>query len=305
MKYYYIIFGSSSEFMRASYRDIDDFDGAAYYYTNLATDNKILNTLFRLHNSRKINRIVNLPQKRIWFKALTPNLNVSLPICFLFFAGGTRFTAIKDGYVEYLRRKFPESKMVIFYQDLVSLPRGISIHTVKKHFDVILSFDHDDCKKYDLQYYPLVYSTSKITDISIKNDVYFIGKAKDRLQDIIETYEVLHNKGLKCDFNIVGVSTENQQYSNEINYCPPMSYSENGIGYTLRTGEAIANDRLLITNNTEVRNAPFFDENRILTFDAPENIDARKIKETQTPVNYNYKDVLSPINLLKFLDDML
>ena len=308
--------------MRASYRDINDFEGADYYYKNLATDNVIVNALFRLHNSRKINRIINMPYKRIWFNALTPKINVSHPICFIFFAGGTRFTAIKEGYVEYLRNRYPGCKMAIFYQDLVSLQRGISIDTVKTHFDIVLSFDHDDCKQYNLQYYPLVYSSSDVKEVSIQNDVYFVGKAKDRLKEIIHAYEVLCKKGLKCDFNIIGVLPEQRQYSNEINYCDPIPYSDNirhikgakaileimqqnGKGYTLRTCEAIANDRMLITNNSEVRNAPFYDAKRVITFDCPEAIDQNQIKDTQIPVDYHYKEVLSPINLLNYLDSNL
>lgn len=322
MKYYYVIFGSSSEFMRASYRDINDYEGAEYYFKNLATDNAIINVMFRVHNSKKINRVIDLPHKQIWFGALTPEISTCLPICFLFFAGGTRFSAIKDGYVEYLREKYPGCKTVIFYQDLVSLPRGINIDTIKKHFDMVLSFDHDDCKKYNLHYYPLVYSSSESHGISVVNDVFFVGKAKDRLKDIIYTYEILRDKGLKCDFNIVGVSPEHQQYKNEINYCDPMPYSENirhiksakaileimqqnGKGFTLRTCEAIANDRMLITNNSEVRNAPFYNEQRVITFDCPENINQNQIKLAQIPVDYHYKEVLSPINLLKHLDNML
>ena len=322
MHYQFVIFGSSSEFMRAAYADIDTYDGATYLYKNLETESKVKKALFRFHNSKKINSIMNLPYKSVWFNDLTPELNKHDYICFLFFAGGTRFNAIKDGYIEYLRDNYPNGRIVCFYQDLVSLKRNVSVQEIKEKCDLVLSFDQNDCYKYGLTYYPLVYSSSNIDVTDISNDVYFVGKAKDRLEDILDAYSFLRDSGLKCDFNIVGVDLREQKYPNEINYCEPMSYADNikhilssksileimqqtGTGYTLRTCEAIANDRLLITNNAEVQQAPFYDPKLIITFDRPSKIDVGVVRNANIPVDYRYKQELSPIRLLQFIDSQL
>lgn len=322
MRYYYVIFGSSSEFMRASYADISKCDSAQYLYKNLATDGILSNFFYRVHNNQLINSFIYLPGKSVWFKKLTPSIYSDKSICFLFFAGGTRFNAIRDGYIEFLREHFPYSKMVCFYQDLVSIKRPVGIETIKDKFDLVLSFDQNDCRDFDLIYYPLVYSSSSFTRTSITNDVYFVGKAKDRLPEILNTYRYLKESGLKCDFNIIGVDLKDQKYADEIHYCEPLKYSENikhilsskamleimqqnGAGYTLRTCEAIANDRMLITNNSEVGSAPFYDPSRIITFDDPEDIDVELIRKTIVPVNYGYKENLSPIRLLEFIDQKL
>ena len=59
------------------------------------------------------------------------------------------------------------------------------------------------------------------------SDVYFLGKAKDRYDKIIAVYKKCREAGLRCDFHIVGVEPEKQQYKGEIEYNRPMSYYEN------------------------------------------------------------------------------
>lgn len=60
---------------------------------------------------------------------------------------------------------------------------------------------------YGWVYYPLVYSEVHIEDNNDipESDVYFVGKAKDRLSEIISFFEKCDAAGLKCDFHIVGV----------------------------------------------------------------------------------------------------
>ena len=56
-------------------------------------------------------------------------------------------------------------------------------------------------------YYPLVYSEVHVEDDNDipESDVYFVGKAKDRLSEIISFFEKCDAAGLKCDFHLVDV----------------------------------------------------------------------------------------------------
>jgi len=219
----------------------------------------------------------------------------------------------------YLKSKYQNSKYVCFYQDKIFDLDFFS--KVKQSFDIILSFDQKDAEKYQLLYYPLVYSLFDVPeDENIKqSDIYFVGKAKNRFKDIISVYEKLRSAGLKCDFHIVGVAPKDRKYANEIDYCIQMPYIENlkrikktkclleimqvgGHGYTLRTCEAIMYDKKIITNNPEIEKAPFYSSECIQTFKSVQQIDPNFIFKEPISVDYNYKEELSPVHLLEFID---
>lgn len=320
MIYNYVIFGASEDLYRISYKDINDLTNAYYLYKHIDSDSRLLTDLYRLHTTSRINKIINLPMQKLWnsviFRHTFPE---NKPICFIFFGGKDKI--IKNGLVEYLKDKYPNSKFVYFYQDLVSRPREFSISEIESKFDLLLSFDQEDAKKYGLLYYPLVYSPCDVPeDKSIKeSDIYFIGKAKNRLGDIVSAYEKLRSANLRCDFHITGVAPNDQKYADEIDYCVQMPYIENlkrikatkclleimqlgGHGYTLRTCEAIMYDKKMITNNPEIEKAPFYSPECIQPFRNVQEIDTDFILHEPLSVDYNYKEKLSPVHLLEFID---
>jgi len=320
MKYNYVIFGASQDFYKISYNDINNLSNAYYSYRNIDSDSRILSDLYRLHTTPRINRIINLPMQKLWNCMIFRHTFLEdKPLCFIFFSGKDKM--IKNGFVEYLKDKYLNSKFVYFYQDLVSLPRELSVSQIESKFDMLLSFDQKDAEKYGLFYYPLVYSPFDVPeDENIKqSDIYFVGKAKNRLKDIISVYEKLRSAGLKCDFHIVGVAPKDRKYANEIDYCIQMPYIENlkrikktkclleimqigGHGYTLRTCEAIMYDKKIITNNPEIEKAPFYSSECIQTFKSVQQIDPNFIFREPISVDYNYKEELSPVHLLEFID---
>lgn len=187
--------------------------------------------------------------------------------------------------------------------------------------DIALSFDHADAEKYGMDYYPLVYSPCDMgEDDSIpESDVYFVGKAKDRLPAILAAYEKLRDAGLRCDFYLTGVAPEDQKYADEITYGTQMSYKENlrhvkktrclleimqggGHGYTLRACEAIMYDKKMLTNNPEIEHAPFYKPELISVFRDARDIDTEFVKREPYAVDYGWKEQLSPLRLLEYID---
>lgn len=321
MKYNYVILGSEADFYIASYADVFNCSYAKYLWRRIDTDSSIITFLYRVYMSPTMNKFIKLPMKSMWnrwvFRGKFDNDN---PICFLFFAGRDR--EINNGAICYLRNKYKNCKMVLFYQDIVKKSALPQIEKIRNQFDLILSFDQIDVKKYNLLYYPLVYSKIDIKKSDIpKSDIYFVGKAKDRLEDIREVYSRLKDLGLKCDFHITEVSPEDVR-EDGIVYNMPVSYAENlqrikaskcileimqkgGHGYTLRYCEAIMYDKKIITNNPEIKEAPFYSEQRIQVFENPQEITDKFVMEGEEKVDYGYKDKLSPKRLLDFLDNKL
>lgn len=322
MKYNYVFFGSMADFLRISYEDLNKVDFAKYLYRRIDTDNPVLTKLYQLHTSPVTNRLFRLPGQGVWNRmAFRGKFNDNKPLCFLF-SPSSRW--LNDRFINYLHKKYPDCKVGVYFGDLVqySYPHGFD--DLKEKMDICLSFDHSDAKKYGMHCYTLPYSYYDIPedDSIAESDVYFVGKAKDRLDKILTAYEKFRDAGLKCEFYITGVEPENQKYADEIHYCGQMSYIENlkhiratkalleimqqgGHGYTLRACEAIMHDKKMITDNPEIKDAPFYSPERISVFKDTEEIDADFVLKEPIKADYQYKEELSPLKMLEFIDKNL
>lgn len=323
LNHYFVIFGQPYDYFRFAYRDLTGNKNGEYCYKPIKSNSGFLNRIFSAHTSEKVNSRIRLPFKRVWFKKMSYFKTTNTPYCFIFYFGTRWFNAIKYGYLLYLKKKYPNSVFVFYYGDLVSTHEDeYSVEIIKKEFDLVMSFDLGDCEKYGLIYQPLVYSTIEKTSDSVPaNDVYFVGRAKDRLESIVDAYVELKNKGLKCDFHIVGAKTDERILEDEIDYCGQMPYEENikhiknckaileimqknGRGFTLRCCEAIAFGKILITNNEEIINTPFYNPERVLLFDEKTSFDISPIRNSDGFVNYNYSD-LSPLKMFEKIEVLL
>lgn len=324
MNYKYVVGGSTSDFYVVSNKDLENLKDVKYIVGNIEFKNKFTRFLYRFHHSMKLNKIINLPFKSLWNKYYLNNeFDKNDKICFL--VNSSVLKLQKSGMLTYLRQQYKNCKIVLFFTDLFEYEnRFYSIDEIKSLFDLVLSFDQGDCEKYGFTYYPLVYSFTEVEDNpNIKeSDVYFVGKAKDRYDEIISAYEKFKNAGLVCDFNIVNAKKQDRKYDGEINYISQMDYKTNlehikktrcmleimqggGRGYTLRYCEAIAHDRRLITNNPEIKYAPFYNEKLISVFEKIDDIDVDFVKNGEKDVDYHFKDELSPKKLLLFIDKIL
>lgn len=320
MEYKFLIGGSNNDYYIVSYRDIMQMDNVTYCREFLQSDSKLLKWIYTHHFGVGMNRFVELPFKSVWNRFYLKNsFSHEDQLCILLFANYLQLE--RFGLVEFLRKRYPNARIVCFYQDIAATVKAFPPEKAKSEFDLVLSFDQRDCDQYGWVYYPLVYSMPEISDDpSIeKSDVYFVGKAKNRLNDIYGAYERLTAAGLKCDFHITGVSEQDRKYTDSIVYRDVMPYEENlkrinktrcmleimqkgGHGYTLRYCEAIAQGKCLITNNPEIANAPFYSPERISVFGDVDAIDLQFVVNSPWKVDYNYIDKLSPVHLLEFLE---
>lgn len=323
MKYNYVIFGSDEQMYRISYYDLESVPYARYLWKPIDTDNVLLINLYRLHSSPIINKYIKLPGKSIWDKwQFRGKFDNDRPICFVFFA--SRKKILNTKFLKYLKRTYHNCKLVIFFQDLVAQSLKDKFDEIADMFDLKLSFDQADAKKYEMIYHPLVYSKIEIPiDTYIEPcNVYFLGKAKNRLSEILNAYKVLNKAGLKCDFYISGVAPAHQIKYDNVHYIDSMTYidnlrhvlsadylleimQKNGHGFTIRYCEAIMYGKRMITNNPEIHKAPFYSSDKIITF--KNNLD-ECVSQIICPcddIEYGYKENLSPIKLLDFIDDVL
>lgn len=321
MKYNYVFFQLSYDYYRIAYCDLTKYEGVEYIDQYPKYGGELIRMLCKIHRSPILNRFVYLPLKRVWnpffFKN---NFADKKPICFLFSAG---CAYLKDyGFVDYLKKKYPSAKFVCFYQDIVESVKSSKIEDIKRVFDLVLSYDPDDSKKYDLVFHNTVFSDYTITGPNNvnKSDVYFVGAAKNRLQQILDVYKKLKDFSLTCDFNIIGVPKQDQVEGEGLHYIDGMSYVENlkhviktrvvlevmqkrATGASLRLWECINYDKIFLTNNEFAPYFSCYDASNMHQISEIENIK----QWISTPCCYSegQKESIRPIKLLEFIEEKL
>lgn len=321
--YKFIIAGNGGGLYDYVYRDVNDLPYAAYDH-GLAL-NPLCKALMRVHLSSRINRIVPLPFRGVWGalwvrqwgkKLEAMHLSDRTP-CFILFADMIPFE--RFGLSRTIRKTFPQAKIVYFYQDLVALDRNKLDLIRKKTADLIFSFDCGDAEKYRLLVHNFPYSKwrEKLQGGTPEYDVCFIGKAKDRLPQILEAYRYFTAQGLRCSFSITGVPAEQQQYAGQICYCDGMPYSAyldkisrakcileimqgGGSGNTLRINEAVEFNKILITDNAHIRSNTLYDSRYMFSYGKIQEINCDTLRRIQD-VRYENREQMS---VETFLEDV-
>lgn len=333
MKYNYVIFSSSWDLYQQSYSDLKTVNYAQYISDPSKNINKGLDKwIYKFLRNPHVYYRIKFPWPEHWYPYYYKDdfrdsgcLGENLVFVF------TRGWLVDEfmNYPSYLKEKYPKAKFVLFLQDLFKMVKGkdraANIDKVRNDFDLILSFDQNDCQEYGFTYHPLVFSSyhGTIEDMP-SSDVYFLGKAKNRLTEIINCFERLWEYNVDTDIWLVGVKSENQVYKDRIHYVSSMPYLDNlqhvlhcnceleimqagGFGYTQRMCEAISLDKKILTNNPTVHKAPFYNPDYIFQIGNPSDITkdmCDKIKKKEI-VDYHYKEKLSPIELLEFIENKL
>lgn len=323
IKYNYVFYLENTSYIAACINDIKNRDNTIIRFSIYNSESRFLNLIYKIHHSQRINRFINIPLKKVWYRLCTSfcfrNDN---PICFIFDARWLQYDYVVD-YVKYLKSNYNKSKIICYYIDLVKNYNKLAQpDNVKIYADEVLAYDLQDSKKYSLIYRPTFYSKIDVQESNlIDSDIFFVGYAKDRLDTIISIYEKCSSMGLVCDFHIIGVEKEKQLYPEKIHYNQYLNYSDclahishtkcvlevmqtGAVGYTLRLWEAIAYDKVLMTNNKSILESDFYVPGKIIFTDnltISESI--AEASEISYPENIKYK--ISPDAFLSFIDDLL
>lgn len=282
---------------------------------------RLLQKLFFLHWSNKINSKIKLPFKRLWFKKICKqNFNNDKP-CVYCFNGGKYLSEAPELY-DYIKKMNPDNKVAVYMMDLCSKE---SIDELRPCSDAIVTYDDGEAKKHGIYCFnDIIYGA--ITDVTepetFDSDVYFLGFAKDRLERIHRTYRTLSDAGLRCNFIVCGTKAEDRIEGEGLHYQNPIPYAENldnvkksrcilelmqggSDAPTLRTQEAITYKRKLLTDHTSVLGLPYYNDSFMSVFRKPEEIDT---EFATAPIDYSAFEStydLSPEKLISFLEKIL
>lgn len=227
-------------------------------------------------------------------------------------------------FIRYLKNTYPGCKVVMALRDLVKTKWFYNELYQSRLVDHWMSYDEGDCKMYNMTHFSEFESKIDVdTSSTIKHsDVFFTGRAKQRLPQLIECYDHLTSLGLKCLFIILDapeaqkVEREGVIYTNTyMTYRKMLEYSirskclldvnqEGALGFTSRFLEAIIYNKLLLTNSVGVSNHPLYDKRFICEFKNIKEVQASFFEE-KDEVKYNYHGEFSPIFFLKTIDNSL
>jgi len=333
MNYNYVFILPEQEDLVIRYSDLNNtnYTKSVTHAPDYLIENGKLPYLHRIHMSARINKIVNLPFKNIWnrYRFFDYRKKISFnndnPICFIIYA--RYFCHIKGDYefIQHLRIKYDKCKIVLHYTDLLS-SYSFNVKTAMQYFDVIISFDKKEASNnnffhYDEQFFS-VYDVEKNL-ILPQSDVVFIGKAKNRLNKIINIFELLCENNINCNFHITEVPISERKYTDKISYhSSPISYYEilqyvisskcileilqdGGCSHTARVSEAIYYGKKILSNCQELITKPYYNPEYISMFLNPEDIDVEFLKNDKCVVDYNYKQNLSPLHFIDFVENCL
>lgn len=225
-------------------------------------------------------------------------------VCFIFYA--RVYELYGDDLVYLLRAKYPESKLICYYGDLVQ--RHIfKLGEASAAFDYLFTFDSMEAEKYRIKFLQEPLGNVDTAPREIKYDVVFVGEAKDRLELVMNIYERLKARGFSCKFHIRSVPEEKRIHSDSIVY-RGMPYAElleldkqsrcvleimQGAGAyspTTRWAEAMLLHKYLLTNCPALSNST---DPQVIYFRDPADIDFDQIRQPMPETDFDWADYFS------------
>ncbi len=280
-----------------------------------------LRLIFALHTSEQIAKYFKLPFQRFWYPFyFKSNFPQNRPLCFIIIS-----RSLPLDYLYYLKQKFPDCKIVHMHRDFLSVGKEMRPDLYfNSIFDLEMTYDEAEAKQHNIPHFDEFESAIEIKrENHFESDVFFAGKAKDRLPLLLNAYNQLTKAGLKVFFYLTQVPNDKRIELPGIVYSDSfMSYKEmlyhsvntrcmleitqnNQQGYTSRFLEAVIYGKKLITSSRYVKNSKFYDSNKILVVEDMNNINIDFIIEGNGFVDYGYNNEFSPLNMINRVEEEL
>ena len=288
--------------------DLRTSERALLRYCVLRPINSVfLKYLRHIHFSQKINRIIDLPYKYLWYDyhdvpSLVSEIQSILVIDL----------ALEDPYLldvlKKCRKKKTKMKISLFYLNAIGSSETESRKDFKKAienastfvFDEKYTFDKGDSKTFGMRYLGFNYYSKH----NIKNnynpqyDIYYIGRSTIDRNDLLNAvYNMLISKNCIFDFHLKPQKRETVRLpgvkyieSKMLSYtkiledlqnskCILEILRENQKGPSLRYFEAVCYNKKLLTTNPEIVNFPYYDSRYMRYFSNPDDIDVEWLKD--------------------------
>lgn len=276
--------------------------------------------LLKWHNAWPINKHFELPLKGYWFRKYLKAIPEDIRYILM---GESFHLSYSKSFLRRIKKHFPDVKLCFVFSNPVS---GYNIEKIKAmhaFYDIIITFAKDDAEKYDFQFCDVL--PYRLPDpeknVELESDIFYVGKEKGRLDQIISFYERAVSLGLKCKFYIVGVPEEKQLFADDIIYNHPIAYNEvlhhvqrtkcvfellqEGCSYiSIKTYEALHYHKKLITNNANIDKTYLYNDQYIRIVKKSDDIDRSFITQEISDEVFNTSFLIESFDpLISYLDD--
>lgn len=300
------------------FRDIENRDDVMIQYREKKKLGPILDTIGKIYCTRRINKIIRLPYRSIWYSKV-PNYDIS----------EVKTILVMDGVLECMNTselKMYKRKGKRVYLYMIDSFDSFSpvLSTVRKiilsnYWDRIYTFDKADSDKYGFIYWGFnYYSKNKEISLSkITNDIYYTGGIKGERYEMIKTlYDFFQRNNVSCNFDIALCGNKEKKSDSRLTYrkhwisyenvlrmvlssnCILEVMQKNQSGPSLRYFEAVVYNKKLLTNNSNIVNFPFYDSRWMKIFKNIEDIDVDWILKDER-IDYKYNNEFSPVHLVE------
>lgn len=290
MDFNMIIFPLHHLYMDAVLADLIERD---HVFFERPIKNSFFNKMRYLHTSLSANKHFRLPFQSFWYKTFIPcRYDCNSNYAFLFFQGNP--LAYDRHFLHYIQSKFPKSKLIFAWNNIVLDATVQYVDYVNKEYDLIYTFDRNDHLRYGWHLHEATFGDVTKWNLpkAEPSDIFFVGKGKDRLHMIHDIYDKFTSQGYKADFHVVNVKPEDQ-IREGIVYNKPMSYidvlghsastkiilevvQEGQVGTTLRTSESVIFRKKLLTNNKGITDTYLY-SSHVSLFNRVEDINVEEI----------------------------
>lgn len=215
-------------------------------------------------------------------------------------------------FLTLLKEKHPNVKLKFWYWNSLlywekkceTQEKYIEVkHTREKIYDEIVTYHHEDAEKNNYKYINQFYSDEIVKNISEshghKNDLYFCGRDKNRIDLVLKVKEKMNELGLSFKFFLLKDEKKDYSYYEKKEKLSD-SLLEKGIKYidmlkdikgskvlldivekgesgvTLRVVESLFFEKKLITNNKVIKDLDFYNSKNIFIIEDFNNIEIEK-----------------------------
>jgi hypothetical protein len=302
------------------FKDIENSPNAYLRFSEKKNiSSRILKLLRRIHFSKKINQIINLPQKHVWygysdiFRLLKTTKHVLII--------DSALRDIDDSLLQNLKSKGAIIDLYLINSINAKSPRLLEIkqRIGSNNWHQIYTFDPVDAQEYGFKFRGFDYYSKQKIDIPTnpENDAYFVGGIKGNREGLVNSlYKAITEHGGKCNFDVMVYKSQNPDMVKGIHYIwgnwQPYSMVLDAIansntiieilqdgqsGASLRYFEAVCYNKKLLTNNPHIKEFPFYDERYMKIFSNISDIDYDWICKRE-PIDYHYNGEFSPQKLI-------
>ncbi len=302
------------------FSDLEKEKNVCLRYSGLSESRSRIETILRrIHFSKKLNRLSDIPGKYFWhgysdiFSLLKKTKNVLII--------DSALRDIPDSLIKKMQANGARIDLFLINSINAASPRFLEIKAriSSNTWNHVYTFDPLDAKNYGFTYQGFnYYSKQEIFIPRIpEKDAYFVGGIKgNREKEINSIYRAIAAYGGKCDFNVMVYKNQSYEKIEGIHYilgnwtpyeeilknvanCNTIIeiLQEGQSGASLRYFEAVCYNKKLLTNNPNIVNFPFYDKRYMRIFRDAKEIDPEWVCQ-RVSIDYHYGNEFSPKKIL-------